>query len=143
MRYSLDLQETVVRYSKEHSIQEASKEYNVPINVIQSWIVQNMDEVKLKFHIQQKFYNLIPVVEAKIVATYSESDFIVCGISDEEWEECSNKINRIIVDTVSQVYRAVLKDPLFLEQKPKRKEKNPDPYHELPFLPGFDKSVTP
>lgn len=97
-----------------------------------------MDEVKLKFHIQQKFYNLIPVVEAKITSTYSESDFIVYGITDEEWEECSQKINRIIVDTVSQVYKAVLKDPLFLEQKPKRKKKNPDPYHDLPFLPGFE-----
>lgn len=138
MRYSLDLQQTVVRYSREHSVPEASKEFNVPINVIQSWVVQDMDEVKLKFHIQQKFYNLIPKVEAKITATYSESDFIVCGITDEEWEDCSNKINRIIVDTVSQVYRAVLKDPLFLDQKPKRKEKNPDPYHDLPFLPGFE-----
>lgn len=139
MRYSLELQEKAVRYSKEHSIQEASKEYNIPVNVIQSWIVQNMDEVKLKFHIQQKFYNLIPVVEAKITSIYSESDFIVYGITDEEWDECSSKINRVIVDTVSQVYKSVLKDPLFLEQKPKRKEKNPDPFHDLPFLPGFDK----
>ncbi|MCQ2081710.1 MAG: hypothetical protein MJZ11_08620 [Lachnospiraceae bacterium] len=138
MRYSLDLQQTVVHYSKSHSVPEASKEFNIPINVIQSWIVQDMDEVKLKFHIQQKFYNLIPIVEAKITSVYSESDFIVYGITDEEWDECSSKINKVIVETVSQVYRAVLKDPLFLDQKPKKKKKNPDPYHDLPFLPGME-----
>lgn len=139
MRYSLELQQKVVHYSEKYSVEKASKEFDIPVNVIQSWIVQDMDEIKLKFHIQQKFYNLIPLVEAKITAIYSESDFIVYGITDEEWDECSLKINKVIVDTVSQVYRAVLKDPLFLENKPKeKKSKNPDPYHDLPFLPGFD-----
>lgn len=83
-----------------------------------------MPEEQLKVRVRQKFYNLMPAVESQITGYLSNHDYIVCGISDEEWEEVCKYISRIIFNTVFNVYKAAQ-----LEKVCRKSDLTPDGKH--------------
>ena len=106
MRYPQSIQEKVIKESLTKTTSEISFEYKIPEHIVKKWLFLDMPEEQLKVRVRQKFYNLMPLVEGKITGYLSDHDYIVCGISDDEWEEVCKYINRVIFDTVFSVYKA-------------------------------------
>lgn len=125
MRYSQELQEKVIDESLSKSAHEVAQEYNVPERLVKKWIFLSIPEEKLKYTVRQKFYNLFPLVEAKITTDLSDSDFIVCSITDDEWEELSKKISKHLFDLAFAVYKAAMLEDRTLDSIA-NKRKEPD-----------------
>lgn len=106
MRYPQELQEKCIEESLTLSLPEISKLNNVPERLIKKWLLLSMPDEKLKYTVRQKFYNYLPLIEAKITTAYS--DFVVCSITDDEWEELSKTVSKAIFDLAFTVYKASL-----------------------------------
>lgn len=115
VKYSLKTQQRILEESSFRTVEELSDMYKIPISVINKWLVLNYDEEQLKTSVRQKLYNVIPLVEANIETIYS--DYVICGISDKEWELCSRKISQIITDFAYKVYKTAIADSALLEYK--------------------------
>lgn len=123
MRYSLKLQQKILEESSSKTPEELAEEYNLPVSLVNKWLVLNLSEEELKYSVRQKFYNTIPLLEAKIENTYS--DFIVCGITDKEWDQCCKTISQLIIDFAYKIYKTAISDPILNEKEIRhhRKEK--------------------
>ena len=108
MRYSLKLQQKVLNDSSSLSVKELSEKYNLSESLIKKWLLLNIPEEKLKYSVRQKFYNVIPPLEAKIEVIYSK--FISDKITDEEWENCSKSVSQAIIDFAYKVYKLGISD---------------------------------
>lgn len=115
VKYSLKIQQKICKESSFKTIEELSEIYKIPVSVINKWLTLNYSEEQLKTSIRQKLYNAIPLVEASIETIYSE--YVICGISDKEWEICSKKISQIITDFAYKVYKTALADKNFINNK--------------------------
>ena len=115
MKYSLKTQQKILEESSFRTVEELSEIYKIPASVINKWLVLNYDEEQLKTSVRQKLYNVIPLVEANIETIYS--DYVICGISDKEWELCSKKISQLITDFAYKVYKTAIADSALLEYK--------------------------
>lgn len=120
MKYSLKTQQKILEESSFRTVEELSDMYKIPASVINKWLVLNYDEEQLKTSVRQKLYNVIPLVEANIETVYS--DYIICGISDKEWDMCSRKISQIITDFAYKVYKTAVIDSATMEYKKSKKD---------------------
>ena len=155
MRYPQSLQEKVIKESLTKTTFEVSRKYNIPEHIIKRWLFLDMPEEQLKVRVRQKFYNLIPLVEGKISGYLSDKDLIVCGVSDDEWEETCKYINHVIFDTIFAVYKSAQLEKVCKKQdltndgkhlsknfKPKKTTKQNDYFiAKSPYLPFGDKRI--
>lgn len=120
VKYSLKAQQKILEESSFRTVEELSDIYKIPASVINKWLILNYDEEQLKTSIRQKLYNVIPLVEANIETVYS--DYVICGISDKEWDMCSRKISQIITDFAYKVYKTAVIDSATMEYKKSKKD---------------------
>ena len=120
VKYSLKTQQKILEESSFRTVEELSDMYKIPASVINKWLILNYDEEQLKTSIRQKLYNVIPLVEANIETVYS--DYVICGISDKEWDMCSRKISQIITDFAYKVYKTAVIDSATMEYKKSKKD---------------------
>lgn len=120
VKYSLKTQQKILEESSFRTVEELSDMYKIPASVINKWLILNYDEEQLKTSVRQKLYNVIPLVEANIETVYS--DYVICGISDKEWDMCSRKISQIITDFAYKVYKTAVIDSATMEYKKSKKD---------------------
>lgn len=105
MRYSQDLQNRVIADSVTLSVELLSEKYHLPVNIIRKWLLIDLTEEQLKVRVRQKFYNLFPLEEAKIISIFSK--YISEEISDEEWELLAKKTNKELFNFALSLYKSL------------------------------------
>ena len=108
MRYSLDLQQKIISDSDFLTPEELSKKYSIPVSLIDQWLKLKISEEKFKYSVRQKFYNIIPPTEAAIEVIFSK--FVSPCITDKEWDICSQKVSKVLIDFAYKVYEKGLTD---------------------------------
>lgn len=108
MRYSRDLQNRVVSESASVPVDVLAKKYNLPVTLIRKWLLVDLTEEQLRRRVLQKFYNVFPLEEAKIVSIFS--DYIKEDISDDIWDELSKKANRELFEFALRIYKLLRLD---------------------------------
>lgn len=81
-----------------------SAKYGVAMSTITTWIKElPKDAIPSKFQYRNKQISVmrrVNQVEAKIVDIIS--DFVVCDVSDEEWDDMQTKIQRELINLATQ-----------------------------------------
>lgn len=122
MKYSESFRQEVINFAENESVEKASKKFDLSIELIGRWLLLDQDKEKLERHVRQKFYSLIPAAEAKITSILS--DFIVCSITDDEWDKLVSDVNLMIFNIILKVYKESLNDDFVLFYKKDNSSKN-------------------
>jgi hypothetical protein len=108
MRYPLDLQQKIIFDSEFLSPEELSEKYKIPVALVRQWLPLKITDEKFKYSVRQKFYNIIPPTEAAIEVIFSK--FVSPYITDKEWDGCSQKVSKVLIDFAYKVYKKGLAD---------------------------------
>lgn len=100
--YDQKLIDKIVKESKFTPIRALARKYKIPRSTIITWKAKGLSKESAERTVRQRFYNIFPLAEAKITSAYS--DYVVCGITDEEWEQLSKVINKILFDVAYEVW---------------------------------------